>query len=257
MGKIHDIVRKSYTVVATEGCGCSASGCCAPAPRDNQTVSQDLGYSVAQLASLPGGANLGLGCGNPQAIASLKPGETVVDLGSGAGIDCFLAAEQVGATGYVIGVDMTAAMLERARANAVEGGYDNVEFRLGEIEHVPVADGTVDVIVSNCVVNLSPDKAAVYRDAFRVLRSGGRIALSDVIARAPIPEVMRADEELLSGCISGAETAEVVLELLTAAGFVDIRVEPKDGSAAFIKDWIPGEDLSAWVVSADIQAVKP
>ncbi len=260
MSSVHNIVRASYSKVAEgakEDDSCDTPSCCSPTPRSNQTVSQQLGYTEADLALLPEGANLGLGCGNPQAIASLEPGETVVDLGSGAGIDCFLAAAQVGETGRVIGVDMTSAMLDKARENNAKSNLDNVEFRLGEIEHLPIADNTVDVIISNCVVNLSPDKGAVYREAFRVLRPGGRIAISDVIARSTLPLEMKDNNELLSGCIGGAETAPVLQGLLEQAGFHQIRIEPKDGSAAFIKDWVPGEDLSTWVVSANMQAVKP
>jgi len=181
----------------------------------------------------------------------------VLDLGSGAGIDCFLAARQVGAEGTVIGVDMTPQMITRARSNAEHDGFDNVDFRLGEIEHLPVADASIDVIISNCVINLSPDKAAVFTEAFRVLKPGGRLAISDVVAFAPIPDDARDDMTLLSACVSGAEQVDVVERLLTQAGFEDVHVEPKEDSKTFMADWAPGTPITDYVISATIEGRKP
>jgi len=216
-----------------------------------------MGYSEAELAAVPQGANLGLGCGNPQAIAAMRPGETVVDLGSGAGFDCFLAARQVGDTGHVIGVDMTHEMLKKARDNAARIGASNVEFRLGELEHLPIADNTADVVVSNCVINLVPDKEQVFREAFRVLRPGGRLAVSDIINTAPLSAELQSDPALLCGCIAGAAPAERVESWLTIAGFVGIRVTPKPESRELIKTWTPGRNIENHIVSAMVEARKP
>jgi ubiquinone/menaquinone biosynthesis C-methylase UbiE len=198
-----------------------------------------------------------LGCGNPQAIAALQPGETVLDLGSGAGFDCFLAVRQVGPTGQVIGVDMTAEMVAKARENAGAAGYANVEFRLGEIEHLPVADASVDVIISNCVINLSPDKPQVFREAFRVLRPGGRLAISDIVTTAPLPEEVRNDLALYAGCIAGAATIAELEAMLGESGFDNIRIQPKDESRQLIREWAPGQKIEDYIVSAAIEAVKP
>jgi SAM-dependent methyltransferase len=216
-----------------------------------------LGYSADDLAAAPEGANLGLGCGNPQAIAALRAGETVLDLGSGAGFDCFLAAKQVGPTGRTLGVDMTPAMVSKARSNAARVGATNVEFRLGEIEHLPISDTSVDVILSNCVVNLSPDKAAVFHEAFRVLRAGGRLAISDVVALAPIPSEMRSRVEAFTGCVAGAIAVDDVARLLQEAGFVDVQVTPRADASACIADWMPGSSAEKYVASATIEARKP
>lgn len=259
--KIRKAVRENYARVAettkgASGCCCTPS-CCSPSSTSSAAdTSVNMGYSQDEIESVPEGSNMGLGCGNPQAIASLKPGKTVLDLGCGGGFDCFLAAKQVGNEGYVIGVDMTPEMVDKARKNVAESKYDNVDIRLGEIENLPVADNFVDVIISNCVINLSPDKQRVFDEAFRVLKSGGRIAVSDVIASAPIPENVRTDLALHAGCIAGASTSDEVIAMLQKAGFSDIRVAPKEESKSFIKDWAPGSGAENYVVSADIQAVK-
>jgi SAM-dependent methyltransferase len=216
-----------------------------------------MGYTEGEIATAPDGANLGLGCGNPQAIASLRQGETVVDLGSGAGFDCFLAARQVGDSGQVIGVDMTPEMISKARENAATAGATNVSFRLGEIEHLPVADETVDVSISNCVINLSPEKPDVFNDAFRVLRSGGRLAVADVITTAPLPESVLQDLRAYTGCVSGAVSADDIEAMLAEAGFVDIRISPKDESRELVREWSSGANLEDYVVSALIEARKP
>jgi SAM-dependent methyltransferase len=251
-------VRETYGAIAREGCcGCGPS-CCTPGEGAvAERLSRGIGYSSDELAAVPEGANLGLGCGNPQAIAALKSGETVLDLGSGAGFDCFLAAGQVGKAGRVIGVDMTPDMVSRARANAAAGGYAHVEFRLGEIEHLPVADATVDVILSNCVINLSPDKAQVFREAFRVLKPGGRLAISDIVATAPLPDAMKRDVALLTGCVAGAAGVDELTGWLREAGFTAIRIDPKDASREFLRQWAPDRGVEDYIASARIEAVKP
>jgi len=252
-----ELVRARYGGIAEAASGCEpAASCCGPT-RDPAGKSREMGYSEAELAAVPEGANLGLGCGNPQAIAALKPGETVIDLGSGAGFDCFLAAGQVGEAGRVIGVDMTHEMLKKARDNAAKVGAGNVEFRLGELEHLPVADNTADVILSNCVINLVPDKAQVYREAFRALKPGGRLAISDVVNRAPLPARLKDDPALLCGCIAGAATVKETETWLAEAGFADIRVTPKAESRELISTWAPGSGIEDFVVSAIVEARKP
>lgn len=256
---IRQAVRQRYGRLAEGdgvGCGCGPACCDIPAA-DAQALSQKLGYTAEDVDMVPQGANLGLGCGNPQAIAALKPGEVVLDLGSGGGFDCLLAARQVGDAGLVIGVDMTPEMIAKARANAEKGGYRNVEFRLGEIEHLPVADGTVDVIISNCVINLSPDKAHVFADAYRVLKPGGRLAISDVVALAELPEQIRRDMALYTGCMAGASLVSEIETMLRASGFTRIRVATNDESSAFIRDWAPGTDVADYLASATIEAIKP
>lgn len=243
-------VRAAYSRVAKGKTGCGA-GC-----GSDDTASLRLGYSEDDLASVPQGADLGLGCGNPRAIAALAPGETVLDLGSGGGFDCFLAAKQVGASGKVIGIDMTPEMISKARANAarVEGAA-TVEFRLGEIEHLPVADAEVDVILSNCVINHSPDKEAVFREAFRVLKPGGRLAISDLVATQEMPRELRASTEALTGWVAGAATADELRKWLLDAGFEAIRVEPIPGSGQIVAACMPGtEDYFA---SATLEGIKP
>ena len=259
--EIRELVRKRYGEIAQSGqsgCGCAPSGCCSgPAPAPPGISSLQMGYSQEELQAVPFGADLGLGCGNPQAIAALQPGETVLDLGSGAGFDCFLAARQVGQTGQVIGVDMTAEMVAKARENASGAGFGNVEFRLGEIEHLPVADASVDVIMSNCVINLSPSKPQVFREAFRVLRPGGRLAISDIVAMATMPEEMRNDLALYAGCIAGAATKAELEAMLREAGFDQIRIQPKDESRRLIRDWAPGRKIEDYIASASLEAKKP
>ena len=252
--EIRALVRKEYGKVAREAEQENATGCCGGF---TPLASLKLGYTQEEMASVPEGANLGLGCGNPQAIAALKPGETVLDLGSGGGFDCFLAAQQVGPNGRVIGVDMTPDMVSKARLNAQKRGAANVDFRLGEIEHLPVADGCIDVILSNCVINLSPDKAAVFQDAFRVLKPGGRLAISDVVKLKPLPEALENDVAALTGCVSGAASVDTVERLLTEAGFTQVTVQVRGESGEFIRDWLPDSKVEDFVSSATIEAVKP
>ena len=242
---------------ATPNVCCAPSASCCNAATPATSYAERVGYSLEEIASVPEGANMGLGCGNPQAIASLQRGEVVLDLGSGGGLDCFLAAQQVGETGRVIGVDMTPEMVSKARQNASRGGYGNVEFRLGEIEHLPLADDSVDVILSNCVINLSPDKLAVFREAYRVLRPGGRLAISDVVATVPLPDELRHDTKLWSGCLAGAQYIGTLEQTLKEAGFQDIVIAPQDSSRSFIREWAPGLPVTDYVVSAMIEARKP
>jgi len=257
---IRQSVRENYSKVAassgSNGC-CGGSSCCNTGNVKNTAdASVNLGYSKDDVESVPEGANMGLGCGNPQAIASLRLGETVLDLGCGGGFDCFLAVRQVGETGMVIGVDMTPDMVSKARKNVSQTAHSNIDIRLGEIENLPVADSVVDVIISNCVINLSPDKQRVFTEAYRVLKTGGRIAVSDVIASAPIPDNVRNDLALHAGCIAGASTRDEVISMLQKAGFKDIQVTPKEASKSFIKDWAPESGAENYVVSADITAMK-
>ncbi len=232
-------------------CGCDTSRASAP---DGSTDCCTTEYTSADLAAIPEGANLGLGCGNPTQLLSLRPGEVVLDLGSGAGVDCFVAARHVGPFGRVIGVDMTPEMVSKSRALARASGRSNVEFRLGEIEHLPIEDASVDVVLSNCVINLVPDKAQVYREAFRVLRPGGRLAVADVLATRPIPQEIRNDPESWASCSSGALTREEVSERLRAAGFDSIEVTTH-------ADRAPTESLAAQaeigVVAGEVRATKP
>ena len=233
---VRSAVREHYGKIAENfkptqaaSCGCSSarasSSCCGD---DSQTIDPNLKiYETTDVANLPPEVTeLSLGCGDPVTLASLKPGQNVLDLGSGGGIDCFLAARQVGETGHVIGVDMTYAMLEKARANLQRVGLKNVEFRLGEIEHLPVADSTIDIILSNCVINLSPDKPQVFREAYRVLRSGGRLSVSDIVTSGPLPAELKANMSAWAGCVSGALDINEYTAALREAGFVDINIVP-------------------------------
>jgi SAM-dependent methyltransferase len=259
----------------TDDAGCCSTGtpCCgdaADATTDDTGSESDptsasdaaetaarLGYSPEEVERAREGANLGLGCGNPQAIAALEAGETVLDLGSGGGFDCFLAADAVGPAGRVIGVDMTPEMVERARENAREHDSEVVEFRLGEIEHLPVADATVDAVISNCVVNLSPDKSQVFREASRVLRPGGRLAISDVVRTAAVPEDARADPESVAGCTAGAASISELESMLADAGFEAVAIESVADSDRFIREWDPERDPSEYLTSARITARNP
>jgi SAM-dependent methyltransferase len=223
--KIKEKVREGYGRVAVENRSCCGppSSCCGSSA-SIQSIGEMIGYSKEEMNQVPEGANLGLGCGNPVALASLREGQTVLDLGSGAGFDCFLAAKAVGEQGRVIGVDMTPEMVKKAWENAKKGGYRNVEFRLGDIEHLPVIDESVDVILSNCVVNLSPNKPKVFSEAFRVLKPGGKLTLSDVVLLRPLPSVLADSAAAYLGCVAGASLKSDYLEMLSAAGFADVQV---------------------------------
>ena len=257
--EIRNSVRENYGAVALSNSGCLPSevesGCCSTDLSESRALG--VGYSEAELAAVPDDSIMGLGCGNPTAIASLKAGQTVLDLGAGGGFDCFLAVQKVGPSGLVIGVDMTPDMIDKARRNAEKMEVDNVEFRLGEIEHLPVADNSVDVIISNCVINLSPEKPQVYREALRVLKPGGRLAVSDVVATAPLPDEIRNDPDHLAGCVAGAALVEDLRAMLLAAGFEDVSIRPKGESREFIQDWSVGRDAVDYIVSADIAARRP
>jgi len=252
---------------------CAGGGCCGPATFTPEQLAQAIGYSAGELAVVPDGANMGLSCGNPTAIAALQPGETVLDLGAGGGFDCFIAGAKVGATGRVIGVDMTPAMLSKARANiagySAQTGLSNVEFRLGEIEHLPVADATVDAVISNCVINLSPNKAQVWREVARVLKGGGRVAISDLALLKPLPDAVRADLEALVGCVAGAVLVEDMRAHAQSAGLADLRLETKSSYIDAMTNWedplyqrimaaLPsGSRVCDYVTSLDVTAVKP
>lgn len=271
--EIRKTVREGYARIARQGsCCCSPASSCCGGGSSAQTLSKNAGYTEEDLESVPDGANLGLGCGNPVALASLKKDETVLDLGSGGGFDCFLAAKRVGGKGRVIGVDMTPEMIERARGNARQGSYKNVEFRLGEIENLPVADNSVDVIISNCVINLSPDKRRVFAEAFRVLKPGGRLMVSDIVLMKELPDFIKDSIEAYIGCLSGAIMKNEYLGAIKAAGFQKVRVVDEtpfpikymanDPTAkALIKNLAiaPEElrDLAGSVISAKVCAVKP
>lgn len=248
-------VREHYSRIATESSSC----CDTTGSRSDLSTdrSRNIGYSDADLDAVEGDANLNLGCGNPTAIASLEEGETVLDLGSGGGFDCFLAAREVGTAGHVIGVDMTPEMVEKARENVEKNAASNVEFRLGEIEHLPVADGSVDVILSNCVINLSTDKRQVFREAHRVLRPGGRLAISDVVLTTELPADLQADPASVAACVGGAASIPALEAMLTEAGFSDMTIEPKEDSEEFIREWDDERDLSDYLVAATIEGEKP
>lgn len=255
--QIRQTVRSTYAKVANAKPNSGSATCCSAPNANPGQMSVDMGYSENDIVNVPEGANMGLGCGNPKAIAALKTGETVLDLGSGGGFDCFLAAKEVGESGYVIGVDMTPEMVSKARANADKISAANVDFRLGEIEHLPVADNSVDVIISNCVINLSPEKQKVFDEAYRVLKIGGRLAISDIVTSTQLPEAILTDMQQYSACVSGASSIEQLTLMLEEAGFKQIKIEPKDESKAFIKDWSDDVPVENYVVSATIEALKP
>ncbi len=258
---IKTVVRSKYGEIAkgSSTCGCGPSCCGGPDGAAGVKIGEHIGYSSGELDAIPEGANLGLGCGNPLAHASVRPGDVVLDLGSGAGMDAFLAARDVGPSGRVIGVDMTPEMVERARENARRVGAANVEFRLGEIERLPVADASVDVVISNCVINLSPDKAAVFAEAFRVLKPGGRMVVSDLVLVRPLPDDVRHSVEAYVGCVAGAALKDDYLYLIGKAGFRDIAVveERSYGDADVFGGYEWLRESAKSVVSAKVRAVKP
>ena len=264
---VHAVVQQRYGTIARAGTPLPEAGCGGPRPED---IAARLGYESTAIETVPDGANLGLGCGAPLALAALQPGETVLDLGSGAGFDAFLAAREVGPTGHVIGVDMTPEMLERARRNAAAGGYQNVEFREGQIEALPLEDHSVEVVISNCVINLVPDKAAVYREVARVLRPGGRVVISDIVLERPLPEVIAASVAAYTGCVAGAALREDYLRTVRASGLVDVEVVSDKNFGELAASMIPDElreqaarlgidvkEVGATVRSLTISAHKP
>jgi len=253
--KVKKIVRKRYGNVAKNSSSCCASSDspCGCTPVTSGDISRSIGYSEEELSSVPEGANLGLGCGNPIALASLKEGETVLDLGSGAGFDCFLAAKKVGKKGKVIGVDMTPEMLDKGRANAKKGKYTNVEFRLGEIENLPVADQSVNVIISNCVINLSPNKRQVFEEAYRVLAPNGRLMVSDIVLLDELPKELKENAQAYTSCISGAELKEKYLNLMKEAGFKEVKVIDETN---FPVDFITSDTTQEFIKTLGISAEK-
>ncbi len=271
--EIKKAVREGYAEIAKREVSCCApDSSCSCGANTTETISKAIGYTDKELGSVPEGANLGLGCGNPTALASLAEGETVLDLGSGAGFDCFLAANKVGKSGKVIGVDMTTEMLEKARENARKGNYENVEFRLGEIENIPSADNSVDVVISNCVINLSPDKKGVFSEAFRVLKPGGRLMISDIVLQKELPDFIKNSIAAYIGCVSGAMKNEEYIELIKETGFEEVRIVDEvvfpveqivnDPTArAVIEEMaLPQEkimDMAGSIVSVKVQAIKP
>jgi arsenite methyltransferase len=258
-------VREAYGKIAREGgsCGCgTSSSCCGTSSsccggtETADSASKLVGYTDAELSSIPEGADLGLGCGNPVALASLKEGEVVLDLGSGPGMDCFLAAARVGKTGKVIGVDMTQDMLDRARQNAAKSNYTNVEFRLGEIENLPVADNSVDVVISNCVINLCPDKNRVFSEIYRVLKPGGRLMVSDIVLEQELPESLKNSIDAYAGCIAGASIKSDYLQSIQAAGFQGVNVVGETTSRIDPADYQSSGDIIP-ITSIKVSAVKP
>jgi len=259
---VKDAVKDRYGGIArqamfTSSC-CGPSASCGCGPSGASQASADLGYDPAELAALPPGADMGLGCGNPIALAGMKEGDVVVDLGSGAGIDCFLAARRVGRDGRVIGVDMTPEMIARAGMNAIQGGFGNVEFRLGELEDLPVEDATADWVVSNCVINLVPDKAKAFAEAYRVLKPGGRLAVSDIVLTAPLPEEVRGSVEAYTGCIAGASMKDEYLAMMSDAGFSSVEVVGESDYGEMAAAWMGEEarEIGSGVKSIKVVAAK-
>ena len=250
--EIRKLVRDGYGAIARDSCSCRVkrTSCCGNGASPGQFFA-DAGYSAEEIASVPESAVLGLACGNPLGFAEPAPGETVLDLGSGGGLDCFLAARAVGGAGRVIGVDMTPEMIDRARGSAASGGYDNVEFGLGEIESLPAADDSVDIVISNCVINLSPDKGRVFAEALRVLRPGGRLVVSDIVLREPLPDALRERDDLLVGCVANAEMMETYLDLVRLAGFEDVAVLRETAHV------VEGCDDEVKAASIIVRGVKP
>ncbi len=269
---VRETVRAGYAKIANESACGAGGGCCGPAAFTPEQLAEALGYDGGELAATPADANMGLSCGNPTVLASLRPGEVVLDLGAGGGFDCFIAGRKVGAAGRVIGVDMTADMIAKARRNLAafrrQTGLDNVEFRLGEIENLPVADGSIDVVISNCVLNLSPDKPRVWREIARVLKPGGRVAISDLALVQPLPERVRADVEALIGCVAGAVLIEETRAIAQAAGLIDVTLTPKPQYIDAMTNWqdplyqrviasLPaGSKPSDYITSLDVSARK-
>lgn len=259
--RVKEDVRETYGKVAEanncgQSCGIGRSCCGVPSTTD-VNYAMELGYSQEDVQAVPEGSNMGLGCGNPHLIAGLKSGQQVLDLGAGGGFDVFLAAKKVGPSGKVYGVDMTPQMVSKARLNAQKGGYQNVEFLLGEIEHLPLANSSIDVIISNCVVNLSENKEQVFKEAFRVLKEGGKLAISDIVADKPLPPEIANSSQLHCACIAGALTVADLKNILLKVGFESISVEVSEESKMFIKDWAPDVKAENYVISAKITAVKP
>jgi SAM-dependent methyltransferase len=261
--EIRKAVKDQYRKIALNAgssCGCSSTSCCSEPTVITQEslirLSTPLGYTKNDLQSAPNGSNLALGCGNPQAIASLSEGEAVLDLGSGAGFDCFLAARQVGPGGKVLGIDMTPEMIKKASENAQTGGIHHVNFQLAEIEHLPLPSASFDVIISNCVINLSPNKELVFQEAYRVLKPGGRLAISDVFALVDLPEFIRKDPNLISACIAGAIPVEQLRKILSTTGFKEIQIIPHAKTDQIIHEWAPELNPQDFIQSAAIWAIK-
>ena len=259
--KIRNAIRENYAEVALKGttnggCCCSSGCCCGDTVVDVKAESIRIGYTEDEMNGVPFEANMGLGCGNPIEFASIQEGDVVLDLGSGGGFDCFLARKLVGENGFVIGVDMTPEMINLARENATKSGYINVEFRLGEIEYLPVADSSVDIIISNCVINLSLDKPVVFQEAYRVLKSGGRLSISDIVATAELPEDIKNDLKMMARCIAGAEYIDNIYNMMQDVGFKNIKLTPKDNSREILYSWAPNTHIEDYVASYMIEGLK-